>query len=166
MIDILSSEDLLGPQRASGVLVADDESEIREALDSGLPHWGFAVWLAVDGQEALDLYRGNSEAIQVVLLDLHMPRLDGPRTLSALQELRPNIPCCFMSGNLGKYREDELRKQGARSILQKPFRVHDAARVLRSIVDGVDSRPDGVAVGCESPLRPCAADGSEQRVSE
>jgi CheY-like chemotaxis protein len=47
------------------------------------------VWLAAGGQEALDLYQRHREAIDVVLLDVRMPGLDGPQTLAALRALNP-----------------------------------------------------------------------------
>ncbi len=121
--------------RKSGVLVADDEHAIRDVLDCGLRESGFSVWLAANGQEALDLYRDHRAQIDVVLLDVSMPRLDGPRTLAALRELTPELPCCFMSGDLGDYTETELRARGARAVLWKPFLLPDVALVLRCVVD-------------------------------
>jgi len=131
----LSPDAVLTTTRKCGVLVADDEPDIRNVLELGLQQEGFSVWLAADGQEALDLYRGHCETIDVVLLDVRMPRLDGPRTLAALQELTPQIPCCFMSGFLGEYTEAELRTQGARAVLEKPFRLPEVAQVLRRLAD-------------------------------
>jgi CheY-like chemotaxis protein len=119
--------------RPCGVLVADDEPAIRDVLDFGLQREGFSVWLAADGQEALDLYRSHSEAIDVALLDVLMPRLDGPRTLAALQALTPQIPCCFMSGYLGTYETADLRTRGARAFLAKPFLLPDAVQMLRTL---------------------------------
>lgn len=125
--------------RNCGVLVADDEPEIREVLGLGLRRSGFAVWLAADGCEALELYRSRRVAIDVVLLDVRMPRLDGPATLTALQELTPEIPCCFMSGYLGNHTEAQLRRQGARAIFPKPFVLAEVVESLRGIVAGVGS---------------------------
>jgi CheY-like chemotaxis protein len=56
-----------------GNLVADDEESVRGVLDIGMRQQGFDVWLAADGQKALDLYRRHCEAIDVVLLDVRMP---------------------------------------------------------------------------------------------
>ena len=67
------------------------------------------------------------------MLDVLMPGLDGPRTLAALQELNPQIRCCFMSGDLGSYTEDRLQSLGAVAVLQKPFRLAEVAEVLRQL---------------------------------
>src|SRR4051812_24357350 len=110
-----------GPPRKRGILVVDDEEGVRGVLDEAMRRRGFAVWLAAQGQEALDLYRQHGQAIDVVLLDVRMPGLDGPHTLAALQEINPRIRCCFMSGDLGSYAEWQLYNLGAAALIRKPF---------------------------------------------
>ena len=89
---------------------------MRGILQAVLRQQGFAVWLAANGQEALDLYWQQREAIDVIVLAVRMPVLDGPQTLAALRELNPRICCCFMSEELGGYTENDLRKRGARRL--------------------------------------------------
>jgi CheY-like chemotaxis protein len=115
------------------VLVVDDEACIRDVLSIGLRHHGFAVWLATEGYEALDLYRRTCTAIDVVLMDVQMPGLDGPHTLAALQELNPSVRCCFMSGDLGSYTEGELLALGAVAVLHKPFSLAEVSYVLEQL---------------------------------
>src|SRR5438552_2455699 len=98
--------------RSCGLLVVDDQGSVGDVLDVGFRQQGFTVWRAVNGWEALDLYRRYGQMIDVVLLDVCMPGLDGPRTLAALQELNPQIRSCFMSGDLGHYDEGSLRDLG------------------------------------------------------
>ncbi len=103
---------------------------------------GQHVRAAADGQEALDLYRRHRETIDVVLLDVRMPGLDGPRTLAALQELNPRVRCCFMSGNPGTCTEKGLRRLGAASVLPKPFGLDDAALVLLGMAQDANGASD------------------------
>jgi CheY-like chemotaxis protein len=126
--------------RKYGLLVADDEGEVRDALNDGLQREGFSVWLAADGQEALDLYRDHCATIDVVLLDVRMPGLDGPQTLAALQEITPQVRCCFMSGYLGRYTAEKLRALGAATVFAKPFQLAEVAHVLGELANrpGVD----------------------------
>ena len=126
----MSLQALRATPRKYGLLVADDEGEVRDVLNDGLQREGFSVWLAADGQEALDLYRNHCETIDVVLLDVRMPGLDGPQTLAALQEITPQVRCCFMSGYLGSYSEENLRDLGAARVFAKPFRLAEVAHVL------------------------------------
>jgi CheY-like chemotaxis protein len=118
------------PARRCGILVVDDEPCLREVLSLGMREQGFAVWLAADGLEALDQYRRHRETIDVVLMDVCMPGLDGPHALAALQELDPWIRCCFMSGDLGSYTEARLCDLGAAAVLRKPFQLVEVIQVL------------------------------------
>jgi CheY-like chemotaxis protein len=136
--------------RKRGVLIADDEPAILDALELGLQSEGFSVWLAADGQEALDVYRSHCETIDVVLLDVRMPVLDGPATLVALQQITPTVTCCFMSGYLGHYTEEGLRRFGARAVLKKPFKMREVAQVLRDAVEVAELSPFRTAAGHET----------------
>jgi CheY-like chemotaxis protein len=127
--------------RTYGVLVVDDEGALRRLLGIGLRREGFAVWLAATGREALDLYRRHREIIDTVLLDVLMPGLNGPQTLAALQELNPQIRCCFMSGDLGSYTEERLRSLDAAAVLQKPFPLDEVAQVLRQLASNGRGEP-------------------------
>jgi CheY-like chemotaxis protein len=121
-----------------GILVVDDEWTVRAVLSVVLREKGFALWLAADGQEALDLYRRHHKTIGVVLLDVRMPGRDGVQTLAALQEVNPRVRCCFMSGDLGSYTEQELCDLGAAAVLQKPFRVTEVAQMLWELAGEAD----------------------------
>jgi DNA-binding response OmpR family regulator len=117
-----------------GVLVVDDDELVRSLLRSGLEWHGFRVWVAADGEEAVTVYRENRAAIAVVLLDVRMPGMDGPRTLGVLRWLDKRVVACFMSGNTGGYDTDDLIRRGARHVFAKPFCLKELAATLRSIV--------------------------------
>ena len=122
--------------RPFGILVVDDELGVRALLEIWLRKQGFAVWLAAGGQEALTLYRNDLESIDLVLLDLRMPGMDGAQTLAALQELNSSVCTCFMSEDTGHYTAEHLRELGAAAILPKPFRLGEVAQVLRQKLAG------------------------------
>jgi CheY-like chemotaxis protein len=87
-----------------------------------------AVWLATDGAEALDIYRRHRRAIDVVLVDVRMPRLDG-----CLRKMNPEVRCCFMTGEIGGYTEAELLAQGAVRVIRKPFRLTALVCLLQEL---------------------------------
>ena len=100
------------------VLVAEDEPIICELLGLMLEGLGFPVWWAADGQEAVDLYLQHRGEIAAAVLDLHMPRLDGPATLRALRGLDPQVGCVFITGHLGDYDEDGLIGPAVEEVLR------------------------------------------------
>jgi CheY-like chemotaxis protein len=117
------------------ILVVDHNPLMRLFLASVLPRYGFAVHAAGTGEEALDLYRRHREALSLVLLDVEMPGLDGPQTLTALRELNPSVRCCLMTGGAHGFTPQQLRELGAIAFLQKPFgRPEALAWALRECV--------------------------------
>lgn len=121
-----------GP-RKPGVLAVDDDASVRAVVVAGLRHEGFEVWLAADGREALEIYQRHRATIDVVLLDVRMPSLDGPQTLAALRKLNPGVCCCFMSGDPGSYSPDDLLRLGAAQLFRKPFQLAEVASGLRRL---------------------------------
>jgi CheY-like chemotaxis protein len=120
--------------RNPGILIADDQALILTLLKFEVESRGFNAWLALDGDDALDLYRRHHDEIDVVLLDVHMPGLDGPRTLEALRRLNPDVVACFMSGDLSIYTEEDLIDRGAAWVFGKPFRPAVVADLLQQVL--------------------------------
>jgi two-component system sensor histidine kinase/response regulator len=127
--------------RQRGILIVDDEGCMRSVLNLLMRKQGFAVFLAADGNEALDLYTRYRQNIDVVLLDVLMPGNDGPRTLAAIQEINPRVCCCFMSGSLGDYTEGELRDLGAVAVLAKPFCLSEVTQMLWELANAAYLTP-------------------------
>jgi CheY-like chemotaxis protein len=117
------------------VLVVDDDAAVRRLLDLGLRYHGFQVCIAANGPEAIELYENHSDSIDLVLLDVKMPGLDGPGTLRALAQVNPQVRSAFMSGYAGHYSEDELLRRGARYVFRKPFDLAELADRLRQIIE-------------------------------
>lgn len=135
----VEGESLPGPHSAGGpgVLLAEDEPVIRDLLGHLLRGQGFAVWSAADGREALEVYQRHRDDIRAVLLDVHMPRLDGPQTLRALRQLDPEVRCCFITGSAGGDEEEALRALGPAAVLHKPCTPEELAEALRRAIGGV-----------------------------
>jgi DNA-binding response OmpR family regulator len=135
-----------------GVLVADDEPTILRLLELGLTSQGFVVWAAASGQEALDLFQQHAGEIELALLDVQMPALDGPQTLAALRALRPALKCCFMSGNTGAYTEQELLDCGAVRVFHKPFNLAELMAYFRRLTGHSERRAGLRLVADPSPV--------------
>jgi len=111
---------------ASGhtVLVVDDEDLVRNSARRVLEQAGFRVISARDGKRALDLVRSRRHEIDLVLLDLTMPRLSGMETLKELRRLRFDRPVILTSGYAEADSNEDSVEDPACSFLQKPYRPH------------------------------------------
>jgi DNA-binding NtrC family response regulator len=147
----------LGNSRPA-VLVVDDEEMVRNLLRAALEREGFEVRLAVSGREALSLCEYEGTTFAAVLLDVRMPGLDGPQTLSEMRRIMPDTPCCFMSGNPGHYEGMELLDRGAVALFAKPFRLNHVAEVLWQLVRAERGRTEAHTTTRSEWLR---AQGSE-----
>jgi DNA-binding response OmpR family regulator len=122
------------------VLVVEDEAAVGDMLELALRQSGFTVRLAGNGRQAQEVFGRHGDTIDVVLLDVQMPELDGPGTLAALRRVKPSVQVVFMSGDTGRYSEQELLALGAARVFHKPFRLDELAQFLRQLAQG-HSRP-------------------------
>ena len=136
---VASPDDTLGPSSDDttsanagpmDVLVVDDEPAIRAALAQALERLGHRVWLAGDGEQALQTLEERS--IDRILLDLRMPRLGGDGLVSALRVLRPElIPrIILLTGDVESEAAQRLMRESGCRTLHKPFTLDAVRRAL------------------------------------
>ena len=121
------------------MLVVDDETAVRRFAVRVLERDGMGVLEATDGAEALELVRAQKAAIDVVVSDIVMPRLNGVELMQALSESFPHLPVILMSG----YATAALSELGIATpcgILTKPF---PAERLLAEVHRCVGRRDGG-----------------------
>ena len=107
--------------RRPSVLVIDDEDVVRRVASTILGRRGFDALEAADGKAGLAILADPTQQVDLVLLDLSMPGLDGWETLAALRERGSTVPVLLISGfDLGQT-ESDFRDRGAQGFLPKPF---------------------------------------------
>ncbi|GIW94426.1 MAG: two-component system response regulator [Pirellulaceae bacterium] len=111
------------------LLITDDDPHLRETLRSVFEPRGVCTWLAGDGEEALRIVEHHS--IHVVLLDMHMPRLDGVETLERLCRYDNPPACIAMSGDWTEELQQRVRPV-AYTLLWKPVRFHSVVESVRA----------------------------------
>lgn len=117
------------------VLVVDDEPAIAQMLAFVLERQGYCVRTATSGPEAVELYQRQHADIDLVLLDVQMPELDGPQTAERLRRINPEVRFCFMTGNIGRYSHSELvDRLGAERVFDKPFSPGRIACEMRELL--------------------------------
>ncbi len=121
---------------APAVLVAEDKSFLRKLLEDGLNHEGFRVFLASDGVQAIEIYREHRNEIDLILLDVHMPRFNGLDAWGAIRAINPKAICGLMNGGCSLGKDAKPDDFGVAFILQKPFSVQQVARTLHHVYEG------------------------------
>ncbi len=117
------------------VLLVDDEEPVRETTQAMLEVSGYEVLTASDGIEALEIYASMKDNINIILLDMSMPNMSGRDTLFRLLEINPAVKVIISSGFEIDGPVKELIKIGAKSALQKPYRMQDMVNLISKILD-------------------------------
>ncbi len=123
------------------VLVVDDEPSFREGLRQALRNEGFAVHLAADGEEALDLFRSVSP--DLVLLDVMLPRMSG---IDVCREIRAagSTPVIMVSARNEEIDAVVALEVGADDYVAKPYRVRELVARMRTVLRrSVPDSPNG-----------------------
>ncbi len=121
LLDFASGTNGPANDRAPGALLIEDDPIMLKAMEHGLRKRGFTVWTALEGKEAVDLYRRFEGQIDIVLSDVQMPGMNGPETLTALRQWNPFICFCFMTGDIRRSTSQRLLDSGALRVFTKPF---------------------------------------------
>ena len=97
---------------------------------------GYSVLLAENGLDAVDIYEANPDQIDLVLLDMIMPKSGGHQTFLRLKALNPKVKVLLSSGFVSEKEVADLLEQGACGFLPKPHRLPVVIREIRRILDG------------------------------
>jgi PAS domain S-box-containing protein len=117
------------------ILVVDDERTLQDLLRPTLEKKNFKVLSAYDGMEAISLYRENQDKIDIVLLDMLMPKLSGLSTIPELRQINPNIKIIGMTGSMLDSLSSEMTAaMQALPFLQKPFTSEDVAMLVNEVL--------------------------------
>ncbi len=116
------------------VLIVDDEYIIRSFGKSALLSLGYKVFEASDGLEAVEIYKQKKDEIDVVVLDVIMPRMGGGQAFKKMKEINPDVKVLLSSGYSISDATQELLDSGARGFLQKPFDMKKLSREIRRIL--------------------------------
>ncbi|MBK6767126.1 MAG: response regulator [bacterium] len=117
------------------VLLVDDESVIVELGREVLEHAGYTVLTAGDGVEAIQLFTENSSQIDLVIMDLCLPKLSGEEAVAAILSDRPDIPIILSSGLPDPASERKTISFGSVAFIQKPYRPSELLTAVREVLD-------------------------------
>ncbi len=115
------------------ILVADDDPVARDLLAEVLAKEGYQVRAAAGGHECLELARTGP--VDLALVDLRMPDLDGLEVLRQLQVLHPDVPTLILTAFAGIETAIDALRAGAYDYLSKPFRMEEIRLVVRRALE-------------------------------
>ena len=113
------------------ILVVEDDSSVAGLLNTVLEDWGYHVLIARNGREGLDVIA--NQAIDGILLDIHMPVMDGRTMLDELRWLGYQMPVLAMSGGLDIPALRQLLNEGAQGFFLKPLNLKSLKQTCQQI---------------------------------
>jgi len=123
------------------ILLAEDSEQARLLIEQILWQAGYRVLVAADGEEALELYRRHGEEVDLLLLDVVMPRVGGRAAFDQIRRSRPDARCVFVSGySEGAVHTDFILDEGLQ-LVQKPYHRNDLLRTVRQVLDAAPRAP-------------------------
>ncbi len=117
------------------ILLVDDETVVTDVGRPMLETLGYQVFVSANGREALDIVAQHGTAIDLVILDLIMPGMDGGQTFDHIRHLQPDMPVLLSSGYSLNGLASDIMKRGCDGFIQKPFSLSKLSQKVRHILD-------------------------------
>jgi two-component system, cell cycle sensor histidine kinase and response regulator CckA len=118
-------------ERSAGsgtILVAEDDETVRRLACLILGRAGYATIVARDGEEAVRVFRARADEVDMALIDVVMPGLNGRAVAAQLRARRPSLPILFTSGYDFRVLEESLDDSEQAMIIHKPYLPQDLLR--------------------------------------
>jgi len=113
----------------------DDEEMITDVGELLLGKLGYHILTAKSGEEAIDVYGKNMDDIDLVILDLIMPGMNGGETYDRLKEMNSDIKVLLSSGYSINGQAREILDRGCSGFIQKPFSMKEISLIIRKTLD-------------------------------
>ncbi len=117
------------------ILFVDDEDMIIDVGCDILKKLGYEVLTAKSGKEAIEIYRINQKKIDLIILDMVMPEMDGGNTYDRLRDVNPDIKVLLSSGYSIDGHAEKILSRGCDGFIQKPFDIKRLSLEIRKILD-------------------------------
>ncbi len=119
------------------ILLVDDEAMIIEVGQAMLEKLGYHVITCDSGHDAVETVRSKGSRIDLVLLDMIMPGMDGGKTFDRIRELQPSMPVVLSSGYAINGRATQIMRRGCNGFIQKPFHLTELSEKIRQVLEAL-----------------------------
>ena len=113
------------------ILIVDDSQDLTHVIADFLGMYGYQVHTARDGHDALECML--SEQIQIVVSDIHMPRMDGFTLMGEIKTKYPKVPIVLITGFSVSEAQKMAFECGANAFVAKPFKLKELKSVIESV---------------------------------
>ncbi len=120
---------------SESILVVDDEEMLRDLMRDILRDLGYEVMLASSGEEAVKVYHEHQGKIDLVIVDMVMPRMGGKETFQELKRIDPGVRALLASGYSQNAAAQQILDLGVKGFLHKPFSMEEISRKVREVLD-------------------------------
>jgi signal transduction histidine kinase len=117
------------------ILLAEDNESVRGAIKAILESVGYMVIEASDGHDAIEQYRERGDSIDMLLLDVLMPKCNGKEAMEAIRQIDPDICVCFISGYSCDVISDRVDPGDDFQFISKPVLPDELLEKIRTILD-------------------------------
>jgi signal transduction histidine kinase len=120
---------------AETILVAEDDEALQRLLTGMLTGLGYNVILTPDGKAAVETYSNRSDEIDLVILDMVMPRMGGREVYERIRTLRGEVPVIFMTGYSAEMAQTRFVLETGAVFIQKPYGIAALGNKVREVLD-------------------------------
>lgn len=117
------------------ILLVDDEELIVNVDKEILEALGYKVYLARSGKEAIETYKEKQDKIDMVILDMIMPEMDGGEAYDILKKINPDIKVLLSSGYSIDGQATEILERGCNDFIHKPFKIEQLSQKIKALLD-------------------------------
>ncbi|MEK6651873.1 MAG: ATP-binding protein [Nitrospirota bacterium] len=131
-----TEEEIVMPKgQKETILVVEDNESVRNLIHKKLSKLDYRVLTAINGKDALSIFKDNQNDIKLVITDLVMPEMGGIELSKMVKATNPSVKIIALSGYSVDFKEEDLRKSGIEECMQKPFQnqkfIEVVSRVLK-----------------------------------
>ncbi len=118
------------------ILVVDDEPMALKLVQTILEKRGFEVLITTSPNEAVTLFSAEAARIELLISDIVMPELDGPKLAQKLVDINPELPVLFMSGFVTEHEVEQAANISQFAFIRKPFRPATLVQAVQKMLAG------------------------------
>lgn len=144
----VETEEEVEVMTSSRVLIVDDEREVANVTGIRLQRLGYRVTLTIQSTEALELFKKQPDAFDLVITDQTMPEMTGEKLAAEMMAIRSDIPIILCTGYSSRVDQESAKRSGIKAFLYKPVTRETMAATVRQVLDESPGLPENEKIEC------------------